>query len=472
MSDVIISRRGQSGSQKDILITEYITSDVQWVVPNNVKNNTFHVRIIGGGGSLMYGGGGYSGFMNNDSLVLTPGQTIRVTIGSGAKYFNSKNYWYNGYTTSFGTYLSANGGTEVFGGSAGFASNYVSQNNAKEPQFGGGSRGGNGAGIYGGGGGGSFNYYSGRTYWGSRSTNGGMYGGGGGGAVVLNDTFISILHGGNGGKYGGGGGGAGYKRGNSGKAAFGNPTYTNYIETVNIILNGSNGGNGGEYGGNGGDGIPSFDYVKGGIIGDGNGYWTDMHLPSYVNYPNSTDGTNTSLWTNIFNDGNSYFRGEGKRGTISPSATVEDIWSGPGGGGFGGNGAAGRLSVGNIRNIKYTSIVLGGGGGGGYGGNGAIGDINFSTDWGTNVIMAWGGGGGGYGGDGSSFGGGGGYGKQASGYYGGGGYYCPGGGKNKTYGGGGIGVWSPSGVLLQSYGSGANKNSNAEDGICIIQYYI
>lgn len=162
-------------------------------------------------------------------------------------------------------------------------------------------------------------------------------------------------------------------------------------------------------------------------------------------------------------NGDSYYRNEYPMGS--------------GGGGYGGNGGRGG--------------VWGAGGGGGYGSNGGSSwRLYTGTDYDSaNGLMAklYSAGGGGYGGDGEdgeyqSFAGGstsvgaggGGYGKVSVGRGGaGGGYYCPGGGKNNTRGGGGVGVWK-NGSLLRSYASGGwyPLNIRGESGVCIIQYYI
>lgn len=437
MSDVIISRRGRSkGSSGNgtRLVTEYITANTNWIVPEGVKDNKFDVRIFGAGAtvveyeSLNWNAGG-SGWMNNDILELTPGDSIPITIGwsynKSARFnlfnnnfttrFNTSNYYwyYTGESTSFGTYLSASGGQGINGGAAG----HSVYNKPIAYQFGGGGgneQGGDG-GVWGGGGSGN------------KGGNGGIYGGGGGSSFSGGSNLN--FGGGNGGKYGGGGGGA-------------------------IIIAAGSGfgyyGKGGEYGGNGGNKIPE--------------YFTHINSNTYAKYlgNNSENGTNTMGIDSIPLD----FRGEGLGG---------GNYSG-GGGGYGGNGGNGYVYIVN-NSWLYTT---GGGGGGGYGGNG--GD-SFKGKPSTHG----GAGGGGYGGDGESYttgrfgGGGGGYGKQSVGKYGGGGgYYCIGGGINLTGGGGGIGIWD-NGELVASYASGGTYPGNTksgyyqrcgEPGICIIQYYI
>ena len=386
MSEVMISRRGGGGENIDeadrLLIRNVFTTNKEWVVPNRIYNNAVSVRIFGAGG-VGYNIGGGSGWMNNDVFTnLEKGSSINIVVANSANAGN-------GGTTSFGSYLSANGGgSDGTGGAGGYISSGTSATPAPDGyQFGGGygnnCSGGNG-GVWGGGGAGT------RT----RSGDGGIYGGGAGG-------YSRYTAGGNGGTYGGGGGGA--------------------ADSYDWLF--SFGGKGGTYGGNGGT----------------------------YNIKNSTtvyaeNGINTSTWTNVFNDGNGYFRGWGRAGS-------NNVYGGGGGGGFGGNGGSGRNNA--------SSYCGSGGSGGGYGSNGVTGSGGL-----YNVA-----GGGGYGGDGGIYGGGGGYGKVSKGDYSGGGYYCPG----NQYGGGGFGIWDNN-VLIEKYGSGGFYNSKRQidsgSGVCIIEYYI
>lgn len=393
------------------LRTELITSNQTWTVPSGVSGNRIMVRIFGGGGNGFKGAGGGGGYMNNGNITLSSGTAVKITIGSA------------GGTTSFGTYLSANGGGSgsYWRGGSGGSGGWGGDNGGDAFQFGGGAGGsstysgegyGGNGGTYGGGGGSSHNY----------GGIGGTYGGGGGGVASVFATGGSIYRfnngnmRGNGGTYGGGGGGT--------------------LLNINSVLNGGyNGGIGGMYGGNGGGrGTPS------------------------------ENGTNTSTWSNVFNDGNRYFRGYGRAGNTirfnyrySGVAWYNVIGYG-GGGGYGGNGGRAAYSNTNSYDSDYGNefrISVGTGGGGGYGGNGGNGWSNYGR--------SAGGGGGGYGsnggsGDGGIPGGGGGYGTGATGNGGGGGgYYSP----SLNLGGAGYG----------NYGHGGNVNQSGSSGICIIQYY-
>lgn len=111
MSEAIIARGGKgsinSGSSNQ-LVTNIITNTTLFVVSDNVKDNKLYVRIFGaGGGGSMFGGGG-GGWMNNGEITVSPKESIQVTIGVGGVYDGGGGG--SGGSTSFGSYLSANGG--------------------------------------------------------------------------------------------------------------------------------------------------------------------------------------------------------------------------------------------------------------------------------------------------------------------------------------------------------------------------
>lgn len=411
MSDVIISRRGSKrGSGGGRMVTEYLCFNQNWVVPNNIKDNQLKVTIIGAGGTgnnnRYYAGG--SGNFNNGTFDVTPGEIIHVTIGAPTVITSSNSDPSNGGTTSFGTYLSATGGSGH--GSGGASGAGWSLGGTDATWFGGctGQYGGGGGGPYGGGGCSGHANYSGGS--------GGIYGGGGGGVSTGSSNSWSARKtcGGNGGTYGGGGG----------------------------VGSSSNGecvpGVGGTYGGNGGAGV-----------------WWNPSKRAYLRTTNATDGTNTIGWTNVQNgDIGEDLRGHGKAGVyISGNGAA-------GGGGFGGNG-------GGCVNSSYGG---GGGGYGSNGGNaetgGPGGGGGYGGDGGDNH-----GGGGGYGkiskGGSSSWyaGGGGGY------YCPAGGYRSSNLGIDLAMCGGGIGILENN-SLIASFGSGGLFPWAGEPGICIIQYYI
>ena len=405
--------------------TEIIETNKSFEVPKGIINNKISVRIFGGGaGGYRYDGssvtdnrwGGGSGMMNNGIIDVTPGQTIQINIGNGGLSASS------GGTTFFGTFLSANGGNGYqFGGGGGGRA----------------GRGGSGGKWGGGGGGAEFNVK--RSGDGG---NGGYYGGGGGGS-------ISGGRGGHGGYYGGGGG--------TGSYFYWNMYFSDAVE-------GSGGGVGGCIN------VLNINEGRSGLAGNGGNGGVGQNK----NYANSTPGyagTDTSTWTNVFNDGNGYFRGSGKAG-LNGSTIGNYSGGGGGGGGFGGNGGNGGTPYWSGSDLVYDNSA--GGGGGGYGSNGGHG---------TNA----GGGGGGFGGDGGNGGpmgggGGGGYGKSAKGGDnggGGGGYYGRGG--NDGGGGGGYGDGAEASSIVSrnaGYGAGGAATSSGSSycfggkGICIIQYYV
>ncbi|MBR3600451.1 MAG: hypothetical protein IKL53_11325, partial [Lachnospiraceae bacterium] len=120
---------GQGGGQYQYKSEVFTTNEI-FVMPQGVKNNQIYVRIFGGGGGgccLDYmenyeddypdgwGSGGGGGWMNNGWITLVPGEQVQISIGkggNGGRYTGSYNYYRgnSGGTTTFGTYLSANGG--------------------------------------------------------------------------------------------------------------------------------------------------------------------------------------------------------------------------------------------------------------------------------------------------------------------------------------------------------------------------
>ena len=172
---------------KNLHYVEYLKS-ANWVAPENITGNAIVICVGGGGGGeCQYGSGGGSGYIEIESIELSPGETYRIVIGAGGaggepSYIagagqNSHTVpatpGGDGGTTSFGDILSAGGGKggnwssgasrggngEAGGGAGGTASAVAGRN------------GGNGR-IYGGGGGAGFG--------GGKGGNGGTYGAGGG----------------------------------------------------------------------------------------------------------------------------------------------------------------------------------------------------------------------------------------------------------------------------------------------------
>ena len=299
---------GGSSSENNIVgwrpKSEVITANGYYVVPK-AKDQEFHVRLFGGGGGCVQGvcmratdilamGGGGGGNMNNDALILNIADSIPVTIGAGG------NLGGNGGTTSFGTYLSATGGSIgrvremglVTGGNGGTGGGsydyYLAVSDVGDTNYSGsGCQGGNA--IYGGGGG-----SSGRkgTYGGnggnqnSQSTNGtntvnktglDFIGDGKRGTYARpSDGYISGWgcgsggYGGNGGSsyngcVSGGGGGYGANGGN-GYVSISTQYVPGTVTWRGTYMHGGAGGGGG-YGGKGGNGYSSSTVCRGGYGG-------------------------------------------------------------------------------------------------------------------------------------------------------------------------------------------------------------
>lgn len=360
------------------LVTELIKDSSTWELPAGVKDNTVNVRLFGGGGgglnntaSNAHAGGG-GGYMETGVYQLLPREKVLVTIGAGGTTGTGSPT--AGGLTSFGTYLSANGGSagaSTGGGDGGTGGGGWAKS--------GGCKG--GLGSYGGGGGGASgmaNSSAGAVAGG----NGGTYGGGGGSACSIgsNSSYTFAANGANGGTYGGGSGACNAHSSTSAATS-------------------ATGGNGGTYGGAGG----STTQING-LAGTNTTALDVEYKGTGVGGTGQESKYNTTTTSVGAGSGGGY-GGVGGNGSASVYNTYPSAGASGGGGGYGGNGGnASTLAVSG--NAKAA-----GGGGGGYGANGG----NASTD--TNG--GYGGGGGGYAGghgrpgtDGSLFGpgGGGGYG--------------------------------------------------------------
>jgi hypothetical protein len=235
-------------SIKYTTVTAIFTASTEWQCPFGVK--TVHALAFGGGSGGHNGGqnggmGGNGGEMSSQTLSVEPGTVYPITIGAGGEAGSS------GGTTSFGTLLSANGGSNSIGGGTGGGGGGTSYSENGSPGQNGsyGGAGGGGGGTYGGAGG------TGST---ANGASGGSTGGRGGNGLAIAGGDGS---GGSGGSSNGGGGGGG---GYGGKGGKGGPSSSNYY--------GGGGGGGGGYGvngngGNGGSGLVGG--VKGGNGGNG-----------------------------------------------------------------------------------------------------------------------------------------------------------------------------------------------------------
>ena len=283
MGEAIMVSRGGSGGIKvsKVFKTEIIASTQDYTVPKAI-NNEFSIRIFGAGGGG-YGnddtrGGGGGGWMNNGIIKLNARDIIKITIGSGG---NSQKA---GGTSSFGTYLSANGGEGT-----GFR------------QAGNGASGGGG------------------LVWRTTGGDGYQFGGGGG----------SELRGGNGGKWGGGGGGGsngkyGYQGGNGGYYGGGGGSGKSDI-----------GGHGGYYGGGGGGTVTGGNSGLGGCLNvlNINEGFSGLGGNGGIANSDGENGTNTIGWTNLekSDDGN-YYTGTGTGGKAGVGYYAYRVnWTGGGG---------------------------------------------------------------------------------------------------------------------------------------------
>ena len=244
----------QGWSTKPVLKTEVITKTQTWTVPDGVTSvNVFLFGGGGGGGSnarsegeeRAYGGGGGGGYMAKSTFTVTPKQSINVTIGAGGAVGQA------GGTTSFGSLLSAQGGSAGENARVDGTRGYGGK---------GGDGGSGGAGNTGtylsyfvncGAGGNCAQFGGGAGSYEANGGNGGTYGGGGG----AGDSDSGSYSGGTGGQYGGAGGDS-RQNGTDG-------TDTTNIADIDFkglgkagtrysVVGG--GGGGGGYGGNGGEG--------------------------------------------------------------------------------------------------------------------------------------------------------------------------------------------------------------------------
>ena len=429
MAEAIISRRGfkTGGSSSANKITQVFTSNQTFYAPKAI-NNSFEVRVFGGGGgcSLMYqntrpgsnnsgttringysasGGGG--GWMNNGIVSLSEGQAVIITIGDGGKSQINNFQGITGGTTSFGGYLSANGGSgayrhtdgtgiytyeEMFGGEGGSGGGCCF-NNGKI------TSGGDGYQFGGGGTGPDRGNKGGWDGISHKAGNGGIWGGGGGFAV-----WLSIL--------------------NAGLSTQSTDTQM-YITMPN-------------------DFSYYLDHSIGGIYGGNGGVSFDQNSFNNVNY-NGRNGTNT---IGLLNNSELEGEGLGSKGSINSNRGFYFGATGAGGG-YGGCGGIGGSSTGRwnyhhyLADQKTNYFYILPGGGGGYGANGGNG----------NSSVFAGGGGGGYIGKGGD-----GWGSNSWSNF-------------RSFGGGGGGYGKGADKSAAGFGGGGSVYQPGGSGICIVQYY-
>lgn len=181
------------------IIYKEFTESQEWTPPSNFKKLLYVICAGGGGaggagcygipgtssGDLIGGGGAGGNVRISNSIHISKNETVNIIVGAGGVASDTLNKSTAGGASSFGNYLTANGG-----GPGGDADIDVSDYEGVYNIASGGTNG------CGGGGAGSGNQYTNFKNGGA----GGMYGGGGGG-------FAKGGSGGAGGMYGGGGGG-------------------------------------------------------------------------------------------------------------------------------------------------------------------------------------------------------------------------------------------------------------------------
>lgn len=310
---IIVGRTGSSIEGSGRLVTEIINENTIWTVPK-VINQTFAIRIFGGGGggyvNSYWSGhaGGAGGHMNNTTMALIPGEQIPIQIGPGGIRTDANGH---GGTTSFGTYLSANGGecalpynrtgsvNKAGCGGTGGGGGFILNSNLKNTSVYALDNVCGGNGSYGGGGGqgGLANLYPSYGF-------GGIFGGNGGGyknnaingTNTIGDANVSN---GSGDKFGfeinlqgagismgpgnslfgsgGYGGNGGYNAGSGGGGYGGNGGNGYYININNHTA--FAGGGGGGYGADGGDAYvyDDNDNTVTGMGGGGGGYGKGGH---------------------------------------------------------------------------------------------------------------------------------------------------------------------------------------------------
>ena len=85
-------------------LSSFVPMSMSYTVPSNLANNTLLVTLSGAKGSDSDTDSGSYGEIVTSEVTVTPGETIPIYIGTEGTDGN------NGGSSSFGTYLVANGG--------------------------------------------------------------------------------------------------------------------------------------------------------------------------------------------------------------------------------------------------------------------------------------------------------------------------------------------------------------------------
>ena len=278
MSEAIIVKRGSSNSDRVMVYSrDIIINSSVWEAPQGLVNNSVYVELIGGGGftnrytdyapNIRIIAGGAGGYFNNGTIEMNEGEAVYVSIGRGG--FNSTGYR-NGGTTSFGTYLSANGGgggtiqrgdvTIILGGDGGSGGGAsIDELDLNGPLIG------NNMFYYKAKGGIGYQFGGGGVYVNNNAIgnfqfdaleggNGGPWGGGGGVYSIFNENLTGNLMAGIGGEFGGNGGTLSMDAVNGTNTLGLNLNiYGNFCRLNGNGRCGNYGGGGGGYGGRGGN---------------------------------------------------------------------------------------------------------------------------------------------------------------------------------------------------------------------------
>ena len=304
MSEAIIVKRGSSNSDRVMVYSrDIIINSSVWEAPQGLVNNSVYVELIGGGGftdrytdykpNIRIIAGGAGGYFNNGTIEMNEGEAVYVYIGRGG--FNGAR---NGGTTSFGSYLSANGGgggtvqngdaTIILGGDGGSGGGAtISELDLASDPFAG-----DNMFYYKAKGGIGYQFGGGGVYVNNNATgnfqfdvleggDGGPWGGGGGVHSIFNENLTGNLMTGIGGEFGGNGGTLSMDAVNgTNTLALNLNIYGNFCRLNGNGRCGNYGGGGGGYGGRGGNyGGGGGGY--GGIGGSNGGGGGGMNYNSY-----------------------------------------------------------------------------------------------------------------------------------------------------------------------------------------------
>ena len=376
MGEAILTRAGSSKDpnmpvMKWVTHTDIITSNTTYVVPNNIRNKELTVTVFGGGGghayvrnvNARYGGGGGGGYMNRNTFIIDPGTSVDVIIGKGGSANRS------GGTTSFGSWVAANGGGPGYfanggnGGSGGGAGGFFDSSN-----------GGDGL-LFGGGGCQSSNSF--RIEDRNNSNK-----------ILSALVRMTKIRPGYGGTYGGDGGcGIGYHICSLTTCLLTDSNYYEYISNPNR----GHGGIVSFYNNNGMPNISSYP-TNGDILDEENQLLSTGIVLEIAGLAGNTFRIQNSNSRAYGFGGGGGYGGCGGNGYADSGDPDFVKVAGGGGGGYGANGGNAYIATGGGSIAGCCA-----GGGGGYGSKGTDGSCLDNLTYHNSNAVAIGGGGGGYG---------------------------------------------------------------------------